>query len=92
MIKRYKGAMYGKGGIFTALKTTWAGTFHTIRAIILIPNRNEKIELSARYSLITDQDIITLKARNWNTGAERVLFQGPLPPGEYHKTKSRLRD
>lgn len=91
MKKRYSAAMQGQGGIISALAKAWASRFYSIRAFVLVHERSEKLELEVNYSLNDDADHVTLKRRNWHTGAESILYSGSLTNGT-HKQQRNLKD
>lgn len=80
MTTRYTAAIKGSG-LWQDLKTCFASRFFGIRAIVLVPQEQEKLELRVDYDTRNKKDIVTLQRRNWSTGSTSVLYQGPLTGG-----------
>jgi hypothetical protein len=89
--KRYSAAIYGQGGMFSALKRAWASRFYSIRAIVMVAENNERLELLVTHNINTQEDHVSLKRRNWHTGAESILYDGSLTNGQHKKTRN-LKD
>ena len=90
-MKRYKAALHGQGGYFSALRRAWASRFGRIRALVLVPELDEKLLLEVWYDAAKSEDIVTLKRSNWRTGEESILYKGPLTNG-LHKQPARAKD
>lgn len=91
MKKRYTAALQGQSGHLMALRRTWASRFHSLRAIVLVCSRSERLELEIKHSAQADDDMVTLTRRNWHTGEETILYAGTLTGGT-PKKKRQSRD
>ena len=91
MKKRYSAAIAGYGGYVRALRRAWANRFSSIKAIVLVPELDERLSLSVHYDAAAEADIVTLARSNWRTGEESTLYKGPLTNG-LHKQPRRQRD
>jgi len=77
----------GQGGIFKPLRTAWTSRFTAIKAFVMVPAISEKLTLTVHFSTQLDDDVVTLKSRNWQTGIERTLYHGSLTNGTLKKIK-----
>ena len=73
MKKRYTGAIQGQGGLFQPIKKAWSTRFDKLRAFMLIPERNEKIEISLHYDANLGADKLLVTRTNYQTGKKQTI-------------------
>lgn len=78
----FAAAIQGQGGIYSALRHAFSSRFTTIRAFIMVPSENEKLTLSVSRDARTDENIVRLARKNWQTGEETLLYNGNFTGGK----------
>lgn len=58
-----------------------------IKAFVMVVSKQERIELTVRYSAADKEEIITLTRRNWRTGEETTLYNGFFTGGKPKKKR-----
>lgn len=76
MSARYQAAICGYGSIWNHIRQAFGTRFAGIKAFILIPQDQEKLELKVTFNVKFGKDVVTLIRRNWRTGEESVLYKG----------------
>lgn len=77
MSRHYAAALHGTG-FLRALKRLWSTRFAGIRAIVIMPDTQDKLELSVNWNASTQSHQVQLVASNWRTGEKCNLYAGSI--------------
>lgn len=80
MKNHFTAAIMGNG-LFSALRRATSSRFSSIRALVMIPSKSEKLELQVTHDARSGDDMVKLTRSNWRTGEETQLYNGIFTGG-----------